>query len=333
MPRLLTDASLSMYSEFAATLPAATGEDRVVSPDKEDAREVERFLHLLCCQAEMVEECLYYSENCPTLELEICCDTHVLHSAATALYLDFLQRRYPALLVPPPPDDDSAIDAVSRGFARLLAILDEIRGRLQEAKRAPRTASLENFCRVSGNLLLQLSEFTKWLSTMTDVGGGFDFAESVVGEFGVIKRSLDCQRWVRATSITCYGQRGCVDSIQTISTWNTPSLGHGIATILETYDADEQGSFYLSLGFGSCRHTPNGEPVPNNFMFISPVHVLGKDHPLSLVMERVALLGDGSHVFAVNLQRRIDWLGTAEENDMPLRTILYTDEARPRGCF
>jgi hypothetical protein len=65
-------------------------------------------------------------------------------------------------------------------------------------------------------------------------------------------------------------------------------------------------------------------------VFISPVQILGKDHPLSLVMRQVALAGDVAHAAAVDLQQRIDWLQTAEENDMPLRAILYANEASNR---
>jgi len=66
-------------------------------------------------------------------------------------------------------------------------------------------------------------------------------------------------------------------------------------------------------------------------MFISPIRVLGKCHPLSLLMEKVSLVGDSLHAHSVDSQRRSDWLETAEESGIPLRTIVYINEVSDRG--
>ena len=55
--------------------------------------------------------------------------------------------------------------------------------------------------------------------------------------------------------------------------------------------------------------------------------MVGRNHPLARVTERIALLGDVTHFFAQHLQRRIDWLETAQSAGQPLRTVLYNDEA------
>ena len=98
-------------------------------------------------------------------------------------------------------------------------------------------------------------------------------------------------------------------------------------TFHASYDPDDQGGFCPSHTCNVWCHVPNGNVVPDSRTFISPIQVLGKDHPVSLVSERIGLLGDVLQFAAVDLQRRFDWLETAQANNMPLRTILYTNEA------
>ena len=266
------------------------------------------------------------AENRPKLDLELCCGLYVVHSAASALYLDFLHRRYPAMLVPPPRDDD-ALDAVADGFAFLQNILDRIRDRLQAAQLPPDLPCRERFRLSSDQVLHELSELTKRLANMMGAAVLSISARLFPRDCKETKRSLDCQPWLRVTVIVCYGERGCIDLIETISTASLPNVGHRIATMIATHDVDEQGRFYQSCCCVACRHTPRGQSVAEDFMFISPAEVLGKDHPVSLVTERVALAGDAAQVGAVDSQRRIDWLETAVEYDMPLRTICYSNEA------
>jgi len=60
----------------------------------------------------------------------------------------------------------------------------------------------------------------------------------------------------------------------------------------------------------------------NNITFIPPLQVLGGTS-LSVLLELLAVTGNCLQVYAIDLQRRIDWLEAHEKNDMPLRTILY----------
>jgi hypothetical protein len=137
MPRLLTDASLALYHALASVLPAGTTKDRMVRADGGDTPVVKRFLHLLCCQTWIVGEFLMYCHDRPASELEVCCIDRVLYSAAKALYLDFLHRRYAAMLQPAPPDDASAFDAGIEAYSHLLAIVEKVQQRIQDVKTIP----------------------------------------------------------------------------------------------------------------------------------------------------------------------------------------------------
>jgi len=61
-------------------------------------------------------------------------------------------------------------------------------------------------------------------------------------------------------------------------------------------------------------------------MFITPAHVLGKDHPLSITAEQVALMGDAAAFSASDQQCRVDWLETAQSLGLPLRSVFYIDQ-------
>jgi hypothetical protein len=331
MPRLITDASLCIYRELASTLPAATQEDRVVSRYEVDEQEVRRFLHLLCCQVELAGESIFDSGNHPTLDLELCCQSYVTQSVAIALYLDFLQRRYPAFLVP--PTDPSASDKLASGIVRLQSILKKIEDRLRDTQGTPAPANLTAFRLVSSEVVHQISEFTVWLSDIAETWGAHP-DEPIAEEYDPVKRSLDSSPWLRVTGIGCSGEREAVDSINCIGTTNLPNVGHGILTFHVQYDLDANGSFYQPVNHSVWCHTPNGDAVPNNITFIPPLQVLGREHPLSVLLELLAVTGNCLQVYAIDLQRRIDWLEAARENDMPLRTILYSNDVKcSKVCF
>jgi hypothetical protein len=160
-----------------------------------------------------------------------------------------------------------------------------------------------------------------------EVGGSYNLTESFKRGIDVRKRSFDSQFWLQATCVSCSGGGRRPEIIQVTITRSIPSVGHGISTIDAMFQQGEGGVYNQTVDCRACCQTPNGESFSDNYAFLSPAAVLGQDNPLSLITERVSLLGDLAHTSACGLQRRIDWLEAAQATGTPLHTILYSNEA------
>jgi len=135
---------------------------------RSDEQEVRRFLHLLCCQVELAGESIFDSGNHPTLDLELCCQSYVTQSVAIALYLDFLQRRYPAFLVRR-ETHRHPISWQAELFAPVNS--EEDRGPPTRHAGHSRSCKSDAFRLVSSEVVHQISEFTVWLSDIAETWG------------------------------------------------------------------------------------------------------------------------------------------------------------------
>ncbi|HZZ29993.1 MAG TPA: hypothetical protein VFE46_18500 [Pirellulales bacterium] len=321
MPRLLADASLAVYRALVSTLPNPSVKHRLMLAADQDAGEIRQFLHLLCCQMQMVAEFTVSFVSAPATELEISCLGRVLQSAGKALYLAFLQRRFPALLTPLRADE-AAFEEIEEDYSCLHRILDDAGRRLQDSAILPGAPAWLARCRiVSAELIQRLTTFTTWLEKMIEAAGGFDFTSDVLREQAIAKRSLDVQPWLEATSVVCGA-----DTIETCRSKSVARVGHDILNLYRLFAADDEDVFNSLIEGCSCRHDPNGDSVSDHCNFISPAEVVGENHPLSLATPRIALLGVVVHAAACDVQRRSDWLETAQITGTPLRTVLFADD-------
>jgi hypothetical protein len=321
MPRLITDAALALYRAIAPVIRPQKAKVSGYPSDEDVARDLGKFLHLVCCLSDALATLFPCFVSGPVGELETCCRYRVVSSAAKALYLDFLFGRFPMLLKP--GNDDSARLNVAKGFRGARAIAERANQRLQDPSIIPGAPDrIERFRLASANQVQHLWRFTIWLENMVRISGFLDFKKSKKLKRAEFKRSLDAQGWLQATSIVGH-TNGTVD---VTSTNNVPKVSHGIVNVHSVMELLPARPVLVCKGCAWC-HVPNGKPVSDGCNFISPAEVVGRNHPLARITERIALLGDVTHFFAHHLQRRIDWLEAAQATGQPLRTVLYNDVA------
>ena len=322
MPRLITDAALALYRAIAPLIRPRKAKVSGYPSADEVARDLRRFLHLVCCLVDSMATLFPCFVNGPVSELETCCRSRVVSSAAKALYLDFLFGRFPMLLKP--GDDDAARHNIVERFRGARAIVDRAYQRLQDPSIIPGAPDrIERFRLGSANQVQHLWQYTIWLENMVRSSGFLDFKKSKKLKRVEFKRSLDAQGWLQATSII-----GHTDgTVEVTSSRNLPKVSHGIVNVHSMMELAPHAAPVLSCNGCAWCHVPSGEPVSDDCNFIAPAEVVGRNHPLARVTERIALLGDVTHFFAQHLQRRIDWLETAQSAGQPLRTVLYNDGA------
>jgi len=323
MPALLSKSSHAMYRSLRCVLPPTSEGDQLATDA--DAPDVQQFLHLLCVLLTTTQQ--YFPCSQQKSDLEVCCIYRIQSSVAKALFMDFLSRRFPGLLRVPSSEDFVAQEECGRSFETIAEMLKTVVRRLRDDSKKPPSASLGRFKVASEDLLHRLEDLVSWLCYMVSTGAAY--ASSPLTE-NVHKRPADFPAHLEASSIIKAEIPGGLLYERT-STAGQPNIGYGIRTVYAMYATTAPDPNRPMDSMIAWRHTPNGPAVSDLYDCIGPGGVLGDDHPLTKMTNRVAGWGDELHWQSGDMQRRKHWYLEAQDTGIALRVVEYEDEIRCHG--